>query len=176
MPRVIEVPVPDSSRLFRALKVVHFCDAYQISLYNPKLNVQDAYEAVFGHAPRWVAALMAVRGVVAYALGLKHAANGVFQRVSGGVQGARYQIGQRVGLFLIQSIEANELIVGDNDKHLDFRISIYRSTMHGVETVTVSTAVEIHNAVGRLYMLVVKPFHRFIARTMMQRAADAGRM
>jgi len=176
MSRVIEVAVPDSSSLFRALKGVHFCDAYQISLRNPKLSVQDAYEAVFGHAPRWVAALMTVRGMVAYALGLKHAANGDFQSVSGGVQGARYQDGQRVGLFLIQSIEPNEIIVGDNDKHLDFRISIYRSTMHGVETVTVSTAVEIHNAVGSLYMTLIKPFHRFIARTMVRRAADAGRL
>lgn len=176
MPRVIEVPVPDSSSLFRALKVVHFCDAYQISLCNPKLSAQDAYEALFEHAPRWVAALMSVRGVVASALGLKHVANGDFQSAYRGVQGVRCQIGQRVGLFLIQSIEPSELIVGDNDKHLDFRISIYRSTMHGVEMVTVSTAVEIHNAVGRLYMLVIKPFHRFIARTMIQRAADAGRL
>lgn len=177
MPRVIEVPVPDSSSLFRALKVVHFCDAYQTSLFNPKLSVQDAYEAVFEHAPRWVGTLMAMRGVVVSALGLKHVSNDNYQRVpGGGVQGVRYQIGQRVGLFSIQSIEPNELIVGDNDQHLDFRISIYRSSTHGVETVTVSTAVEIHNVVGRLYMLVVKPFHRFIARSMVQRAADAGRL
>jgi len=119
---------------------------------------------------------MAVRGAVAFALGLKHEPDGNFQRVPGGVPGSRYQIGQRVGLFSIQSNEPNELIVGDNDKHLDFRISIYRSSTHGVETVTVSTTVEIHNAVGRLYMLVVKPFHRFIARSMVQRAADAGRL
>ena len=101
-----------------------------------------------GDLPRWVETLMAVRGAVAFALGLKHEPDGNFQRVPGGVPGSRYQIGQRVGLFSIQSNEPNELIVGDNDKHLDFRISIYRSSTHGVETVTVSTAVEIHNADG----------------------------
>jgi hypothetical protein len=71
---------------------------------------------------------------------------------------ARYDIGQRVGMFSIRSIEPNELIVGDNDKHLNFRLSIYRSSLNGVEIATVSTAVEIHNSVGKIYMVVVKPF------------------
>lgn len=176
MPRVVEVPVPNSSNLLCTLKDIYFCDAYQVALSQPQLSVQDAYEAVFGHVPRWVNTLMAVRGMAATALGLKHETNAGFQHMLGSAESASYQVGQRVGLFRVQSIEANELIVGDNDKHLDFRISIYKSSMHGDATVTISTAVEIHNTTGRLYMLVVKPFHRFIARLMVQRAANAGRL
>lgn len=171
MLKVQEVPVPDASSLLRTLKAVHFSDAYQTQC-NPKLNVQDAYEAIFGHSPQWVRSLLTIRGVVASTLGLKHVADGDFSRAPG----ENYQVTQRVGLFTVQSIESNELIVGDNDKHLDFRISICRSSANGVEMVTVSTAIEIHNAVGRLYMLVVKPFHRLIARSMLQKAANAGRL
>ena len=172
MPKVLEIAVPDASALLRSLKVVHFCDAYQATLRNPKLSAQDAYVAVFGHAPRWAKSLMKLRGVVARALGLKHVTGSNFPLV----QSTSYQVGQRVGLFSVRSVEPGELIVGDDDKHLDFRISIYRSSANGIEVVTVSTAVEIHNKIGRLYMLVVKPFHRLMARSMVQRAVDAGRL
>ena len=169
MSRVVEVPVPDNSNLLSQLKKTDFCDAYQVSLSKPQLSVQDAYKAVFGHPPSWVNTLMSVRGVIATAFGLKHESNGDFPETN-------YQVGQRVGLFTIQSIATDELIVGDNDTHLDFRISILKSSIKGIETVTISTAVETHNTVGRLYMLIVKPFHQFIARLMLQRAANAGRL
>jgi hypothetical protein len=172
MSQVIEVPVPVACNLLHALKAVHFCDAFQAPVSKPELGPKDAYRAVFGCAPAWVKALLKIRGMVASMLGLRHGGVADFQLTPD----ARYEIGQRVGMFSIRSIEPNELIVGDNDKHLDFRISIYRSTLNGVEMVTVSTAVEIHNTIGRVYMLVVKPFHRCIARAMVQRAVDAGHL
>jgi hypothetical protein len=116
--------------------------------------------------------LFKLRGILASMLGLRHRGVAGFQLTPD----ARYEIGQRVGMFTIRSIEPNEIIVGDNDKHLDFRLSIYRSSLNGVEMVTVSTAVEIHNTIGRIYMLVIKPFHRYIARAMVQRAVNAGRL
>jgi hypothetical protein len=172
MSQVKEVPVPVTCNLFHGLKAVHFCDAFQAPVTNPELGLKEACRAVFACAPAWVDMLLKMRGVVATMLGLRHGAEAGFE-VS---PDARYEIGQRVGRFLIRSIERNELIVGENDKHLDFRISIYRSSLNGVETVTVSTAVEIHNIIGRIYMLVVEPFHRYIARTMLQRAVNAGRL
>jgi hypothetical protein len=171
MPRVIEVPVPHDCSLLGRFQTVYFCDAYQTALSKPNLSVQELYEAVFAHPPVWAKGLMKIRGLVASALGLKHVDNAVLPD-----QGTQYQVGQRAGLFSIQSIEANELVVGDDDKHLNFRISIYRSSAKGVPAVTLSTAVEIHNKVGKLYMLVVTPFHRLIARSMLQKAADSGRL
>jgi hypothetical protein len=95
-----------------------------------------------------------MRGIVASMLGLRHGSDIGFQLAPD----ASFKIGQRVGMFSIWSIEADELIVGDNDKHLDFRLSIFRSSLNGVEMMTVSTAVEIHNTLGKIYMVVVKPF------------------
>ncbi len=39
---------------------------------------------------------------------------------------SEFQVGQRVGIFTIQSIEPNELIAGEDDKHLDFRVSVFK--------------------------------------------------
>jgi len=172
MSQVREVPVPVACNLFHALKAVHFCDAFQAPVSNSGLGPQEAYRAVFGCAPAWVGPILAMRGMVASMLGLRHAGKAGFEVTPEG----RFEVGQRVGRFSIRSIERNELIVGENDKHLDFRISIFRSSLNGAETVTVSTAVEIHNTLGRIYMLLIEPFHRYIARTMMQRALDSGRL
>jgi hypothetical protein len=172
MSQVKEVPVPVACNLFHGLKAVHFCDAFQAPVTNPELSPHDTCRAVFACAPAWIDMLLKIRGMFASVLGLRHGGEAGFQVTPD----ARYEVGQRVGRFLIRSIERDELIVGENDKHLDFRISIYRSSLNGVEAVTVSTAVEIHNIIGRIYMLVVEPFHRYIARTMLQRAVNAGRL
>jgi hypothetical protein len=37
--------------------------------------------------------------------------------------------------------------------------------------VTATTLVRTHNLVGRLYLLVITPFHRVIVRTMLAQAA-----
>ena len=108
---------------------------------------------------------MKARGVFAKAVGLKHS-----DMKSGE---------QQRGIFKVQQRHANEIIIGEDDSHLNFRISILRAGNAddaGAQTVTVSTAVETHNALGRAYMFVVKPFHRIIARSMVQRAANAGRL
>ena len=136
------------------------------------MRPQDVYQALLGRVPAWVKVLFRIRGVVASILGLRH--EGVADVPS--APAATYEVGQRVGMFTIQSIESDELIVGGDDKHLDFRLSVFLSSLNGVETATVSTAVEIHNTTGRIYILVIKPFHRAIARATLQRAVDADRL
>lgn len=170
MTKVIAVPVPATSALLRSLQKIDFCDAYQVPLRDPQLNVQQAYLAVFDHPPQWVNWLMRIRGLFATALGLQHVGR------NGALPDAAFRVGQRVGLFTIQSIQPHELIVGEDDKHLNFRVSVLKSSVNGVEVLTVSTAVDIHNWLGRAYMLVITPFHRLIARSSLRRAATARRL
>ncbi len=169
MPRVIEVTVPEASKIWQAVSKVYFADAYQVRLSRPTLSVEDAYAAILGHMPQWAKALMTVRGWAVAPFGLKHPN-------AERSPGARYQVGQRAGLFTIQSIDPHEVIAGDDDKHLDFRVSVYKAAPAGAETVTVSTVVEIHNMLGRVYIAIIKPFHRLIVRSMVQNAVDAGRL
>lgn len=176
MPRVTEVAVPDGSRVRQAVRTVHFCDAYEAPVSRAGLRVDDAYKAVFAYPPRWAKALMKVRGWIVAPFGLLHPTREMEQTVEEGFPTSGFQVGQRVGIFTIQSIEPNELIAGENDKHLDFRVSVFRAAKQGTETVTVSTVVQINNALGCGYLTLIKPFHRLIVRAMVQRAVDAGRL
>ncbi len=171
--KVHEVPVPAASGLLHSLNRIDFADAYQVPLSHPVMDIGDAYMAIFGFAPTWVRWLMSLRGHIAVRLGLAHPFDTAPISFD---EKPRLQPGVRAGPFTVQSISTDEIIVGDNDKHLNFRISVLKTECKGQCFVTVSTGVEMHNRLGRIYMFVVKPFHRFIASFMIQQAVWAGRL
>jgi Protein of unknown function (DUF2867) len=170
---VRQVEVPTGSAIKAALKRADFSDAYEVQLARPERTVGEAYVAIFCNAPPWVQGLMNLRGYFAVCLGLTHPFDARDVALN---DGHPFEIGQRVGSFTVQSIHVNELIVGDDDKHLNFRISTIKTEREGVFYITVSTAVVIHNTLGRLYMVVVKPFHQFLAPYLVRRAASIGRL
>jgi len=67
----------------------------------------------------------------------------------------------------------NELLLGADDRHLDFRISIQCTGIDGGSELRVVTVVKFTNSLGRIYFLPVKPIHRIIVPAMMGRAAHA---
>jgi len=167
------VAVPACSNVLTSLKRIDFADAYECPLSKPQMDASAAYWAVFGVAPIWVRWLMSLRGHIAIRLGLAHPFD-TYQSNADLVP--TFQPGVRLGPFTVQSVSAHELIVGDDDKHLNFRISCLKTESGGRAVITISTVVEIHNSLGRFYMIVVKPFHRFIAPFMVRRAVSQGRL
>jgi len=84
-----------------------------------------------------------------------------------------YAVGDKIGRWTLYAQYADELITGANDKHLDFRVSLFRE--NGARVV-LSTAVMTHNAFGRAYLATVLPFHRFGVARLLTDAAAAGRL
>jgi hypothetical protein len=78
--------------------------------------------------------------------------------------------GAVVGIFRVCARSDNEIILGDDDRHLDFRIGILRQVENGQIAVIVSTIVSFHNWLGHLYFVPVQPFHRVIVPVLMRRA------
>ena len=63
----------------------------------------------------------------------------------------------------------DELILGFDDKHLDFRISV----MSDGQTVSMGTWVHTHNFGGKTYLSLIMPFHKLIVRNCVARVARA---
>jgi hypothetical protein len=61
----------------------------------------------------------------------------------------------------------DEVLLGTDDGHLDFRVTVRREP----HRVVLSTAVTLHNARGRGYFAVVRPLHPLVVRAMLDRAA-----
>lgn len=83
----------------------------------------------------------------------------------------RCEPGEQLGLFRVIARTENEVVLGEDDKHLDFRVSLQleKSKLNNIEKeLTISTLVKFHNRMGRLYFIPVKPFHRFIVPSMLK--------
>jgi hypothetical protein len=129
----------------RLLPGHQFADAYKV----PSRHGVDAIEATrlaFARGPLWIRALMGLRNGLVRLVGLKPA---------------------RSRGFPILCETPREVVMGFDDRHLDFRIVV--AVAGGFATV--STLVRWHNAWGRAYLAAVLPFHRAIAARMIESVA-----
>lgn len=77
--------------------------------------------------------------------------------------------GGRVGLFKVFDKTETELIIGEDDKHLNFRVSLSVSPLDEKRSqITMSTVVDFNNRFGKLYFLPVKPIHKLVVPIMLR--------
>lgn len=157
------VALPAQSAVIRVYPSVQLADAYAIRL--PPGASQDPEvlaRFMFANQPAWVAMLMRVRDAIVSAFGLKTGKHLATLAAS-----ARLE---RVGIFKIYSKNETEIVVGEDDSHLDFRVSVLCANAE----LTVSTVVHCHNRLGRIYLLLIAPFHRMVVKASLRRAATIG--
>jgi hypothetical protein len=141
-------------------------DAFAVHL---PAGVNDDLEALaragFERQAWWIRALTRMRDVMMATVGVKSS------RAIGAAAAAR---GPVIGFFPLLSRSARELVVGEDDRHLDFLVAILlRTGAAGVRELVVVTVVHCHNRLGRAYLAVIAPFHRVIAQASLEQAARA---
>jgi hypothetical protein len=80
-----------------------------------------------------------------------------------------YCVGDKIGIFTLTFINQNEIILTDSDQHLDVSVSVFKAGNHSDE-ITISTMVNTHNTLGKVYMLFVKPIHQIIVPETIKKA------
>jgi hypothetical protein len=160
-----EVPAPSDSALAPLYAGADLLDAYAIRLPagasdDPEVLARVAFE----RQAAWIRALTWVRDTVMVTVGVQSS------RAIGAAAAARGQ--QVIAFFPVLSKSAREMVVGADDRHLDFRVSISVSRdAQGGRELVVMTVVHCHNRLGRTYLAVIAPFHRVILRANLQRTA-----
>lgn len=161
-------PVPADCQLAPLLHNADFHDAYRLPNPLPAASALESWLALSAHTPAWMNALMALRNRAVALVGLKHL--GRLQGRSPKPAGA-YRLGDRVGIFTLESAAEDEVVLGDDDKHLHVRLSLRKSLHEGKPVLTLSTVVHNHNRLGRVYMAVVGPAHRVIVPIMLRQVS-----
>ena len=78
-----------------------------------------------------------------------------------------------IGGFPVLSECEDQIVVGFDDSHLDFRLVIrVEPQSTGLNQVSIATLVDRHNALGRTYIAVVTPFHKLIVMRMLRSLAS----
>jgi len=136
-----------------------FADAFRMALPAGRLDAATVARRMIEQMPRWISRLLRLRSLMVAPFGLKHPAT------------APAGSPDRIGIFPILTEAPDRIVLGLDDKHLDFRLVVDVTEVEGRPSVTASTIVKTHNRLGRVYLATIMPFHRIIARTMVNQAA-----
>lgn len=177
-PNVREVQVPAGTVIHATLRDADFFDAFTTVDPRPATSALQTWLDVVARTPRWAEQLLGLRNKLVRLIGLKDV--GQLQDVhplAGGRSprdAGSYRVGDRVGIFLIRHVSDTEVVMGQDDKHLDVQVSLTKHGQPGsIPTVVITTVVHIHNTLGHAYMALITPFHRRIVQAMLQQLAKA---
>jgi hypothetical protein len=167
---VMAVSLPRESRIATVFASVNLADSYALELpAGASTSPEQLARFIFSHQPAWIGSLVAVRDAIVSGFGLK---------TSGHLKSlGEMNKGSRVAFLKIYSATSTEIILGEDDKHLDFRLSVLYSGKPSLESggrLTMSTVVHCHNRFGRLYLRLIAPFHRLVVQESLRRAARVG--
>jgi hypothetical protein len=140
-------------------------DAYAMRLsLDSSRSIVVLARCVLGNPAPWVQVLMGLRDTIMTRFGVKTAR----QLREGG--------SDRIDIFRIYSVSRNEMIVGEDDRHLDFRASVLLrpSETEAGDELVITTVVHCHNLLGRFYIALIAPFHRMVVRSNLHQAALKG--
>ena len=167
---VTSVALPVESRVCQIYKTTHLADAYAIALpEGTSIDPELLANFIFAQQAPWISGLMKIRDTLVAGLGLKTSGQLLKTERSGKVN--------RIGIFKIYSCSAREIILGEDDIHLDFRLSVLyqaRLAEAGAPHLILSTVVHCHNLLGRIYIFLIAPFHRLVIKSTLRRAAHIG--
>lgn len=169
--RVHAVAVPAESAVATLYPSTQLADAFAVRLpAGATRDPETLARFIFEQQPAWVNGLMQMRDTLVGGLGLKTAKQ---LRAEGATPGV-----PRVGIFRIYETRTHEIILGEDDSHLDFRAAVLVRPVSGdaagAQEVVVSTVVHCHNLLGRTYLTLIAPFHRQVVQAGLRRAARAG--
>lgn len=89
---------------------------------------------------------------------------------------ASHSVGEKIGPWPIFHITETELIAGRNNKHLGFRLSVLQEASGKGPSAVVSIVCTTHNTFGKVYLLLVIPFHKWGVQRLISRALAQGRL
>ena len=141
--------IPTNSLVLNGFEKVNYCDIYQIQKKTEENAEKISKEML--QMPKWVSILMKLRNRIVGVFGLKTDKNT-----------------EKTDTFF-SVIEKNEteIVMGEVDKHLDFRLSVLKNNIEN--TVSLITAVHFNNKWGNIYFFIIKPFHKIILKATLKR-------
>jgi len=167
----IKMELPYKSILNKDGNHYDYIDFYQSQLVDKNSNIgpTEVGKAFFSSGPKWVGKLFGLRNKIVALFGLK--TSGKITDRQAQLDNFKCEPGEQLGLFKVFSKTNNEVVIGENDKHLNFRVSLLLDQVPNdtdKKTLTITTAVKFNNWFGRLYFLPVRPFHKLIVPTMLK--------
>lgn len=142
--------IPENSIIANGFDGIDYCDSFRL-IKTTNDSIEKIAADIF-KMPKWVNWLMSIRNSIVGIFGLKISKD--------------FKIKQTTYFAMIEQNE-NEIVMGENDKHLDFRASVLVDRSNSF--IYLTTLVHFNNFWGKVYFLPVKPFHKIILKSLLKR-------
>ncbi len=154
--------IPKGSLISQKFDDFHYCDSFSIVIQSDD-SIDTITTEIF-KTPKWADLLMGMRNAMFSLFGLD----------KGGYKDRRYiadyyPVGSRAVYFTVIDRNDNEIVTAENDKHLDFRISVFENEEEHNRRIHLTTLVKYHNTLGRFYFFIIRAFHRRIVVGLLKR-------
>ena len=158
MNKVIKLKTyPESTLVYSDMDRVDYFDSYMIVKNTPD-SVSEITRKVL-KSPAWVEMLTTLRDLLVKPFGLKTGDEIRAER------DGDYEFDFAPVLYRSEQ----EIVMGMNDKHLYFRMSVLKVAQHENSQLFLTTVVRFNNVGGRIYFGLIRLFHGMIVRTMLRR-------
>ncbi|WP_334158787.1 DUF2867 domain-containing protein [Oryzomicrobium sp.] len=160
--------IPLASRLHGEQAAYSYRDSFTLPVRRGDLDAEGLMALFFATVPPWLSRLTALRNVLVRPFGLKTGTGPMLPIAP------PFTVGQRIGLFRLLALDGREAVLGDDDRHLNFRISLLLDDNGGdggTPALSASTLVRPHNRLGRIYLALVLPIHRLAVPAVTRRMA-----
>jgi hypothetical protein len=133
-----------------------WADCFEIIRRGRPLTAREAAEQSLSAFPLWIRILMRLRDGLVAPFGLKTTTS--------------LNADNRVGFFPILAEDSSRIVLGLDDRHLDFRLVVETgiAEAHG-QTIRLTTLVHRKARFGTIYLATITPFHRMIVASMLNR-------
>ena len=169
--KIKRLEFPESSVLYPGREQFNYSDSFGGTFYDleNKIGIEDIVHGFAKPLPGWIDCMMSVRDKIVWLFGLKTSEK---ERRRNLQYNYRFVEGEKMGFFNFYSRTDNEVILGEDDKHLNFRVSLLLETLNpdtGKKRAIITTTVTYNNWIGPVYFFIVRPFHRMIVPMMLKK-------
>lgn len=145
-----------------ALPNADWADAFVLELPKDQRTARHIASVTLGSSPKWLKVLLSIRNNLMAPFGLKAGKE------------TDDQPSNSIGFFPVLEESDQRIVVGLDDRHLDFRIIVELATAEVTTKVLMTTVIRRHNLFGKTYLAIVSPFHKLIVPRVLSQAALTG--
>lgn len=147
---------PENTMILTDMDRVDYFDSYMVAR-NTSDSVAEITKKML-KTPGWVNALGKLRDLLVKPFGLKTE-----------IEIKEEQLDSEFDFAPVLFRNDCEIVMGLNDKHLYFRLSVLKVAQHENSQLFLTTVVRFNNLGGRIYFSAIRLFHGLIVRSMLRR-------
>jgi hypothetical protein len=141
--------IPAKSTIANGFGTIDYHDTYSIAKVSDKSAEEISKKLM--QLPDWVNMLFFIRNRIVGLFGLKTDKN----------------TSKSDTFFKLIENRDEEIVMGEDDKHLNFKASIFNNKASSI--ISLTTVVHYNNVWGKVYFFPVKPFHKIIMKVLLKR-------